>query len=85
MNDRFSIIAAYSRRGGRLLLGLFLYALGSSLTIQANIGLAPWEAFSMGCALVGGVSFGNAVVISGFVIVQSNYKRLSGFLAFQKL
>lgn len=55
------------------MLGLFLYALGSFLTIQANIGLAPWEAFSMGCAQVGGISFGNAVVISGFVIVHAAF------------
>ena len=69
MSDPAFVLGSLVRRSGRLLAGLFLYALGSFLTIQANIGLAPWEAFSMGCAQVGGISFGNAVVISGFVIV----------------
>ncbi len=67
------MLVSYSQRSGRLLLGLFLYALGSFLTIQANIGLAPWEAFGMGFARVGGISFGNAVVLSGFVIVVAAY------------
>lgn len=71
MSDRVSVLLGHCQRLGRLLLGLFLYALGSCLTIQANIGLAPWEAFSTGCALLGGISYGNAVVISGFVIVLS--------------
>jgi len=38
----------YMKRTIRLIFGLFLYTLGSFLTIQANTGLAPWEAFSMG-------------------------------------
>ena len=29
-------------------LGLFIFAFGVYLTIQANVGLAPWDAFSMG-------------------------------------
>ncbi|HAS84242.1 MAG TPA: hypothetical protein DCS43_16575 [Verrucomicrobia bacterium] len=73
MNVPASVLVSYSQRSGRLLLGLFLYALGSFLTIQANIGLAPWEAFGMGFARVGGISFGNAVVLSGFVIVVAAY------------
>jgi len=40
----------YVKRIIKLIFGLFLYSLGSFLTIQANIGLAPWEAFSMGGA-----------------------------------
>jgi uncharacterized membrane protein YczE len=69
MNEPVLPAARYLKRFARLLLGLFLYALGSFLTIQANIGLAPWEAFSMGCARFMYLSFGNAVVISGFVIL----------------
>ncbi|MFB0934457.1 MAG: hypothetical protein QMB52_01685 [Propionivibrio sp.] len=73
MSDPTSVLVSFIQRSGRLLLGLFLYALGSFLTIQANIGLAPWEAFSMGSAQVGGISFGNAVVISGFAIVLAAF------------
>lgn len=30
---------------GRLFLGLFLYAAGIVLTINANLGLSPWQVF----------------------------------------
>lgn len=60
---------SYVKRITRLIFGLFLYSLGSFLTIQANIGLAPWEAFSMGFSKLTNISFGNIVVISGLIIV----------------
>lgn len=63
------MVLAYIRRFSRLLLGLLLYGLGTYLVIQANIGLAPWEAFSMGFALLTGLSFGDIVVLSGLIIV----------------
>ena len=59
----------YFKRTVRLIFGLFLYALGSFLSIQANIGLAPWEAFSMGLSYITGMTYGNIVVLSGFVII----------------
>lgn len=62
-------IWGYPRRIARLLLGLLLFAIGSYLTIQANIGLAPWEAFSTGVAAATGASYGNVLVLSGFVIL----------------
>lgn len=57
----------------RLIFGLFLYALGSFLTIQANIGLAPWEAFSMGGTYLTHISYGNIVVITGFIIIAIDF------------
>lgn len=59
----------YGKRIARLMLGLVLFSIGSYLTIQANIGLAPWEAFSMGVSAVTGTSYGNILVLSGFVIL----------------
>ena len=69
------------KRTIRLIFGLFLYALGSFLTIQANIGLAPWEAFSMGGAYLTHLSYGNIVVITGFIIIVIDfvYKEKIGF------
>lgn len=54
-------------------MDFFLYALGSFLSIQANIGLAPWEAFSMGGSYLTHISYGNIVVISGFVIIAIDF------------
>jgi uncharacterized protein len=68
-----STINNYVKRTIRLIFGLFLYALGSFLSIQANIGLAPWEAFSMGGSNLTHLSYGNIVVISGFVIIAIDF------------
>ncbi|MDF2841568.1 MAG: putative rane protein, partial [Clostridia bacterium] len=32
----------------RLFVGLFLYAVGIVLTINANLGLGPWDVFHQG-------------------------------------
>ncbi len=62
-------VTGYIKRTAVLVCGLFLFAFGSYLGIQANIGLAPWEAFSMGVSHVSGVSFGNVVVFTGLAIL----------------
>ena len=38
--------------------GLFIFAVGVYLTIQANIGLAPWDCLSMGVSAHVGYSYG---------------------------
>lgn len=53
----------------RLLLGLFIYALGTVFTIQANVGLAPWEALHLGLSDLTGLSFGVIVILVGLVIL----------------
>ncbi len=52
----------------RLLLGLFLYALGIVITLNAQIGYAPWEVFHVGLAKSTGMSIGMASIIAGIVI-----------------
>jgi len=59
----------YVSRTARVVFGLFLCAFGSYMTIQANIGLSPWTAFSMGISLVSGISFGQIVIWSGIIII----------------
>jgi len=59
----------YLSRTISLVFGMFLFALGLYLNIQANIGLAPWEAFSMGVANLTHLSYGNVVVLTGIVIL----------------
>ena len=70
MNERnFPATGGLWRKSMRLVFGLFLYALGSLLSIQASIGLAPWEAFSMGIAYITPLSYGQVVVVTGLAIV----------------
>jgi uncharacterized protein len=51
-----------------LMFGLFLYALGIVLTIRANIGYAPWDAFHAGLSQKAGFSFGTASIIVGIFV-----------------
>lgn len=53
----------------RLILGLFLYALGISFTLNAQIGYAPWEVFHVGLSKTIGISIGSASIIVGVIIV----------------
>lgn len=59
----------YLKRVMRLLFGLFLYSVGITLSIQANVGLAPWDAFGMGVSNLTGISFGNISILTGIVIL----------------
>lgn len=56
-------------RFGKLLFGLFLYALGIVLTIKANIGYGPWEVFHVGLGKTVGISIGNASIAVGLLII----------------
>ena len=57
------------KRHIRLILGLFISALGMVMTINANLGVAPWDAFHQGLAKVTGITLGTAAISSGFVII----------------
>ena len=65
------MIKEYTGRTIRLIFGLVLYGLGSYMSIQANVGLAPWDAFSMGISYKTGIMYGNVVVYTGFLIITT--------------
>jgi uncharacterized membrane protein YczE len=50
------------------MFGPFRYALGIVITLRANIGYAPWDAFHAGLSLKAGFSFGTASIIVGVFI-----------------
>ncbi len=56
-------------RLSRLLLGLFLYAVGIVLTMKANIGFAPWEVFHSGLSKLSGLPIGTISILTGLAIV----------------
>jgi len=53
----------------KLFLGLFLFALGIIMTLQANLGFPPWDVFHQGVALNLGLTLGRASILTAFVIV----------------
>lgn len=56
----------------RLFTGLFLYALGIVLTINANMGLAPWDVFHQGLSNVLGITFGQVSICVGLILVAAD-------------
>lgn len=60
---------SYPKRFIITIISLALYGFGCYLSINANLGLAPWDAFNMGFAYAAGISYGNAGVLVGLVIL----------------
>ena len=68
MTSRFSLFTRTLRAAG----GLFIAAFGIYLTIQANIGLAPWDALNMALAGRFGVSYGTASISMSILVVLAD-------------
>ncbi len=56
----------------KLFAGLFLYSVGIVMTINANIGLAPWDILHQGISLHTGITMGQASIGIGLIIVIVN-------------
>lgn len=50
-------------------IGLFFAAFGIYLTIQANIGVAPWDTFTIGLSKTMGIQYGNASIMISLLLV----------------
>lgn len=59
---------SYPRRLVRIIGGLFLYAVGLVINMNANLGYAPWEIFHYGVGSHLGLTIGNISVLMGLVI-----------------
>jgi uncharacterized membrane protein YczE len=62
------IMNKFLKRLFRLILGLFLYALGIVITMKAHIGYTPWDVLHVGIAQTIGMSIGNVTIIAGIAI-----------------
>ena len=49
--------------------GLFGFGVGVYLTIQANIGVAPWDTFYLGINRVTGIQYGTISIIVSFFVI----------------
>lgn len=49
--------------------GLFCFGVGVYLTIQANIGVAPWDTLYLGVNRVTGIQYGTISIITSFVVI----------------
>lgn len=53
----------------RCLFGLFLFGLGISMLIDAELGAAPWDVFHTGMSELTGISVGNIVILTGIAVL----------------
>ena len=68
-------------RIGRLFFGLFLFSLGIIMTINANLGLQPWDVFHQGMSKNLNITIGQANIMVGatLIIVNSLLKEKLGW------
>lgn len=59
----------FLKRTARVAFGLSLCAIGTYLSIQANVGLAPWGAFNIGVAAATGLTYGNVSIITALLVI----------------
>ena len=59
----------YIKKFVNVIFGVLLYSFGVYLSVQANIGLAPWDAFSSGLSNITNMSFGLITSITGIAIL----------------
>lgn len=53
----------------RLITGLWLFALGTVMFLRAGLGLSPWDVLADGVRRNSPVTFGQAVILIGLVLV----------------
>jgi len=53
----------------RLYIGLFVCAIGIVMTINANLGLSPWDTFHQGLANLTDLTIGKIYILLGIIIV----------------
>lgn len=53
----------------KLVFGLFVFALGVVFTMNAGIGVAPWDVFHQGISKVTGITVGRANIYMGMIII----------------
>lgn len=57
----------------RLFVGLFLYSVGIVMTINANLGLGPWDVFHQGLSKTVGITMGQASISMGLIVIIIDY------------
>ncbi len=57
----------------RLVVGLWLFALGVVFTLRAELGISPWDVLADGVRLNTPLTFGQAIIAIGFVLVAVSF------------
>ncbi len=65
----FTSWSLFLQRLLHLNVGLLLFGLSIALMVWGGIGLGPWDVFHQGLSLVTPLSFGQAMIVAGFVVL----------------
>jgi len=70
---KLEVINMKIKRVVTLFVGILLYGLGIVLSVNANLGISPWDAFHQGLSNIINISFGQAGIAVGLFILIINY------------
>lgn len=59
----------FPKRLVQLYVGLFIYGIGVALTVDAAIGIAPWDVLAQGISRQSGLSFGVSTVVVSILVL----------------
>lgn len=59
----------FAYRLAKLLVGLFIYGFGVAMTVDAKIGIAPWDVLAQGISKQTGITFGTATVAVSLMVL----------------
>lgn len=57
------------KRFTKIIIGLFLFALGNVLSINAKLGVSPWVVFEQGNSILLGITVGQANILVGLILI----------------
>ena len=67
---RLSIpVSDFLRRTALASVGLFVFSIGNYLTVQANVGQAPWNVFQLGLTNYLPMTYGQVSILVSFAVV----------------
>lgn len=69
LDERNSTRIGVIKNTVRAAIGLFIFGIGLYMTIQANIGVLPWDVLYIGMAGKTGMKYGTAVIIIAVTVI----------------
>ena len=73
MNEKNQSLLDILKKSLLAAFGLFSFGVGVYLTIQANIGVAPWDTFYLGLSQTIGIQYGTISIIASFIIIAVDW------------
>ncbi len=60
----------YFKRWGQYFIGMTILGIGIALSVKCELGLGPWGVFHEGFSKIADITYGNALIITGLVVLS---------------